>query len=337
MPIDPDEAAPPATEAPRSKLVNGGQTDFASGFFLKDGLMRGRFARLGPVVDLILERHDYPQPVGALLAEAMGLATVFSAALKYEGVFTLQVQGDGPVSLVMADLTSGGDLRAYARFDRDRVEAALTGMANAMERDGGKTGPVGLAGVLLGRGQFALSVEQGEGRDRYQGIVDLTGETLADSAQRYFRTSEQIDTVLKQTVWQPTEAHGWQVGVLMLQRMPAAGAGLSADDAEDAWETASVLADSLTAGEMVDRALTDAVVLNRLFHSEGLQVNPSRMIRAGCRCSESRIAEILGRFDRSEIEDMKEDGIITVTCQFCSKGYRFTDADLDRLFGDPAS
>ena len=155
--------------------------DLVQPFQIETFGLRGRLVRLGGALDTAFENHDYPLPVTALLGEIMALAAVLASGLKYDGVFTLQTQGDGPVTMTVANVTSNGDLRGYARVDED---------GQAMES---KDAPVPR---LLGTGHMAFTVDQGTDTERYQGITELTGDTVSDCARNYFRRSEQLDTAI---------------------------------------------------------------------------------------------------------------------------------------------
>jgi len=276
-------------------------------FTIEDGLVRGRLVRLGPALDSILDpRHNYPPAVATLLAEICALAAALAAMLKYDGVFTLQVQGDGPVPLVVADVTSEGRLRAMARFDAAR----LSGLA----ADASVT-------ALLGQGHLAFTVDQGAGTERYQGIVALEGTTLADAVGTYFRQSEQLDTALFTAVRPPADGLGWAAQVVMIQRLPP-GSGrapiLLAEEAEESWRRAEILLGSLTLDEMRDPDLMPEHLLYRLYHAESLHLFDPRPVVAGCRCSRERVVETLASLPADELPSLADaEGRITVTCEFC--------------------
>ena len=149
--------------------------------------LRGRIVRLGPAVDAILSGHDYPLPIAKLLGEAIVLTVMLGSALKFEGRFILQTQSDGPVSMLVADFTSPGNVRACARFDAARVAAAIAS---------GEAAP----GRLLGRGHLAMTIDQGPEMSRYQGLVPLEGGGLEEVAHEYFTRSEQIPTRVRLAV-----------------------------------------------------------------------------------------------------------------------------------------
>ena len=291
-------------------------------FQIERGGTRGRLVRLGPLIDTVLAQHDYPEPVALLLAEMLSLAAALARALKFDGVFTLQTKGDGPIRLMVADVTSGGDVRGYAQFDAARL-AALTASAGA-----GLSVP-----RLLGAGHLAFTVDQGEHTERYQGIVELTGATLVECIHHYFRQSEQLEAGIKLAV---SGERGWRAGVLMLQRLP--GEGLDDDgeegeleNADDGWRRALALMASATSAELTDPALAPNDLLYRLFHEDGVRVFTPLSLRAGCRCSRGRVEDMLRALPRDDVEHLKVEGLIDVTCEFCNRHYRFDDADLARF------
>lgn len=298
------------------------RTDLILPFQVAGGAVRGRLVRLGPAVETILAGHAYPAPVGRLLAETLALAAVLAGSLKYDGVFTLQAQGNGAISLLVADVTSGGDLRGYARFD----EAALATVS-------GDSVP-----ALLGTGYLAFTVDQGPQTERYQGIVELTGATLAACAKQYFSQSEQLDTeVMLVSRLEPSPA----AAALMVQRMPGSQPGspiMTADESMEAWRTATILLGSLTEAELLDTGLDAGQVPYRLFHGEGLQAWDAKALRASCRCSEAKIASALRSIPRAEIAALKDEhGKVSITCEFCRTAYAFDDEALERVYMPPTS
>ena len=297
-------------------------TDCIQPFELEVPALRGRLVRLGPLLETILARHNYPPPVAGLLGEMVALAAVLSSMLKFEGIFTLQTKGDGPVGLAVVDMTTDGQLRGYADFDAARL-ASIAKPSN---------GAAAAARDLLGEGYIAFTVDQGQHSERYQGIVDLRGETLAECLQHYFRQSEQLKTAVKLSAGLLDGA--WRAGGLLLQQMPdeAAGDTALANDEEDSWRRAVVLMASCTERELLDPALPDHDLLYRLFHDERVRVYNPRPLASGCRCSRARIERILRSLPREEVAEMKVEGEIIMTCQFCSTEYRFDEAALVRVY-----
>jgi molecular chaperone Hsp33 len=292
--------------------------DLIQPFRIDPFALRGRLVRLGPTIDRILSQHDYPEPVAAVLGEAITLAIVLAGALKYDGVFTLQTKSDGPVRLIVADVSTEGAVRGYAQYDRQRLPEYHPGNPSVPE--------------LIGSGYIAFTVDQGEHTERYQGIVELAGATLAEGAQHYFRQSEQIQAGIKLSVARAGENGAWRAGGLMLQRVPPEGGyKVIADDVEDGWRRAMVLMSTATPGELVDPELPPRRLLFRLFHEDGVRVFETHPLEARCRCSRERISRILRSFPQDDIDDMRQDPVTTVTCEFCNTSYEFTPDDLAPL------
>jgi molecular chaperone Hsp33 len=283
--------------------------DLVAAFQIEGEPVRGRIARLGAVVDDILSRHAYPEPVANLLGEACALAALVGASLKFDGRLILQAQGDGPVAFVVADYDASGALRGYCRFDKDRVRAASAGFA----RPGAKT--------LLGHGVFVMTLDQGPDTERYQGVTPIEGETLALCAEHYFAQSEQTPTRIRLAVGQVQTgaAPSWRAGGLILQN-------IAEDDARgptlDAWETAQALLATLGEDELIDPLVAPDRLLYRLFHETGVRMFEPKALRAFCRCSQERITDVIASFSPAERAGMVEaDGKIRVTCEYCSRGY----------------
>ncbi|ASG21561.1 Hsp33 family molecular chaperone HslO [Nitrospirillum viridazoti] len=300
--------------------------DVVQPFQLDRSNLRGRMVRLGPVLDEILGRHAYPGPVAQMLAETITLATTLAAALKYEGVFTLQTKGDGPINLMVADVTSAGAVRGYAQFDEDALKAALAGEV--------ETAPVP---ALLGKGYLAFTVDQGEHTQRYQGIVGLDGDRMDDCVRHYFTQSEQLATGIVVHAGRSDEGK-WGGGAIMLQALPDEDAGSVASDAkpsdlEDDWRRAMALLSTVTPAEVLDPALPVNDVLFRLFHEEEVRAYDSHGLAAQCRCSRERVVTVLRSLPREEVAELKVDGAVDVGCEFCSTHYRFDDAELEAVYG----
>jgi len=296
--------------------------DLVQPFQIEPFALRGRLVRLGPAIDRILSQHAYPELVAAMLGEAITLAVLLAGALKYDGIFTLQTKGDGPIRMIVADVSTDGAVRGYAQYDQKKLDAVtvagdMTGLSVPR---------------LLGAGYIAFTVDQGEETDRYQGIVELAGATLADCAQHYFRQSEQIQAGIKLTVGRTGPGAGWRAGGLMLQRVPPEGGyGVIADDVEDGWRRSMVLMSSATPEELVNPDLTPHRLLFRLFHEDGVRVYDTHPLEARCRCSRERIETILRAFPADELDDMQKERVTTVTCEFCSRRYTFDADEISRL------
>lgn len=281
-------------------------------FQLEQSNLRGRILRLGSVIDDLLQRHDYPAQVLQLTGEAAAMALMLSSMLKYDGIFTLQIQGDGPVDMVVADITDHGNIRACARYKKDEE---IPELSNPM--------------LLMGKGYLAFTVDQGPDTDKYQGIVALSGKTLQDSIQHYFAQSEQITTGLRYLLARGDDGR-WRAGGIMLQRLPEAKGGDRGEAHEDDWRRAMVLLQSCTDQELLDPELSQNDLLFRLFHEEGVRVFDPVPVRDQCRCSAERAENILRMVSAAERADMTIEGKLVVTCEFCNRAYGFDAEALEQ-------
>ncbi|MAS86425.1 MAG: molecular chaperone Hsp33 [Micavibrio sp.] len=303
--------------------------DVVQPFQLESSSLRGRLVRLGPVLDDILGAHDYPLIVSKLVAETTTLALLLSSMLKYEGVFTLQMSSDGPVTMVVADVTTQGHVRACATFSEERL-LALKKKEPSFEQ-------------LVGKGYLAFTVDQGENTERYQGIVSLEGESLLESIEHYFAQSEQIGTGLKMAIGMPpnNKKSGWRAGAIMLQHLPEHGEHLDkadrktidfkedSQDMEEDWQRANILLETCTAEEFLSPSLDGNNLLMRLFHEEGVRVFTPLAIQKKCRCSLERSESVILALSEEELRNAaKEDKMIHMTCEFCSQTYDFA---LDKI------
>ena len=297
----------------------GQSDDIILPFRLEDADVRGRLVRLGPALESILSAHDYPAEVATLLGEALTLAAVMAGTFKFEGRYTLQTSSDGPVSLMIADFSTNGDMRGYAVYDSEALTTADDGKANsaAVPR-------------LLGNGLLAFTVDQGADMESYQGVVRLEGATLADCAHEYLRQSAQLEAAVRLDVGQ-TE-NGWRASAIMLEQLAGAPQeGRSVDDAEDIWRRAVALLSSAKVPEMLDIDLAGGSLLYRLFNEDGVRVFESAALQAKCRCSRARMINVLTSFDPAELAEMIVDSRITSSCQFCNAEYVFTPSELAEL------
>ena len=291
-------------------------------FHIDNGAFRGRLVRMNEVINTILNKHKYPLPVSAVLAEAVVLAAMLASNLKYKGLFTLQTQSNGPVSLLVVDVTSEGKIRAYARFDEQRLVHS-----QQLRKTDGQIEP---APHLMGEGHLAFTVDQGPDTELYQGVVDLQGKTMSELALRYFKQSEQIDTWLQLYLKAPEgDSQSWQAAGLMLQKLPEIGGKIQdGDDLTAQWEEAIVFAESLREDEIFDAELSSAELLHRLFHANNLVISKSIDYSFGCRCSREKLLNTLSGFSPEEIESMVEKNKITAECSFCSEKYSFDKGEV---------
>ncbi len=309
------------------KEERGPRDNFVKTFQLEETNLRGRVVKLGSVLSDIIETHNYPKPVAHLVAESATLALLLSSMLKYEGIFTLQTSGDGPIGMIVSDVTSAGEVRACASFDGDRVEKARAQLEALKTPESGQN----QLAQYLGKGYIAFTVDQGAETERYQGIVELKGASLIDCVQHYFAQSEQIGTGIKMAAGL-REGH-WRGGGIMLQRMPEEGGekiSNSIEWDEDGWRRSMILLDTCTEDEMLDGGLTVDELLTRLFHEEGVRVFEPQKITKGCRCDLERVEGILCRMPADDREYMAVEGKITMHCEFCSYDFVFDAAELER-------
>ncbi|MEQ8391093.1 MAG: Hsp33 family molecular chaperone HslO [Thalassospira sp.] len=303
--------------------------DFCQPFTLDHSNIRGRFTRLGPTVQTIIGQHSYPLLANHLLAEIIGLAVLLSSALKYEGLFTLQTSSDGPISMLVVDVDSDGNIRACLRVDEERLNAMIAA------EEGGEEALRGQVHKLMGSGHIAFTVDQGDEHERYQGIVSLEGETLSECAESYFRQSEQLETNFKLEVHRGDAGTDWWVGGLFLQRMPVSASGDAAtpEEAEkvsEDWNRSTILMSSATETELVDISLSAHDLIWRLFHDEEPRVYEQAALQFKCRCSRHKIEGALASYPLEELLAMREadTGEVGVSCQFCNTRYGFNEADL---------
>ncbi|MBD8686020.1 MULTISPECIES: Hsp33 family molecular chaperone [unclassified Rhizobium] len=299
--------------------------------------VRGRAVQVGPLLNAILDRHEYPPVVARLLAEAVVLTALIGTSLKFSGKLTVQTKSDGPVDLLVADFTAPQNMRAYARFDEERLAQATAE---------GKTSPE----QLLGAGILAFTIDQGVGMQPYQGIVPLDGSTLEEIAGVYFRQSEQLPTRVRLGVAELFDRdeegkprHGWRAGGLIAQFLPQAPERLRQRDlhggdgdenivdyaVDDAWNEAVALIDTVDTDELTDPQVPAEKLLYRLFHEQGVRVYDPQLILDRCNCSRDKIKGVLSGFSADEIRDSQEDGVISVTCEFCSTTYRYQVDELE--------
>ena len=319
-----------------------GEFDFAGDDhvvpFQIEGLdARGRAVQLGGMLDSILGRHDYPEPVARLLAETIVLTVLLGTSLKFDGKLIVQTQTDGPVDLLVADFASPDSVRAYARYDEKALAEAVAG--NRLEPQD-----------LLGKGILAFTIDQGPYMQRYQGIVELDGASLEEIATAYFRQSEQIPTKVRLGVAELYERgrdgaeHHWRAGGLVIQFLPEVpermrqgdlpggdlpeGAEVPEFEEDDLWTEAKMLVETIDTDELTDPRVGSERLLYRLFHERGVRVFDPVPVLDKCSCSREKIKAVLDNFSAEEIAESIEDGRISVTCEFCSAEYEFLPSEV---------
>jgi molecular chaperone Hsp33 len=279
--------------------------------------VRGRMVRLCDAAAPLMIEGRYPDAVRALALDTLALTALLASTLKYEGVFSLQIQGDGPISLLVADATSEGELRAYAKYN-----------AEALDEIGAAAGDP--PAKLIGTGHMAFTVDQGPDTERYQGITELAGATLAECASAYFRQSEQLDTAIIGARVKTQGPGRVAAAALLVQRLPAKEH--DEDEASEAWREAAVLAGTASEAELLDAAVAPEELLYRLYHESGIRTFEPQPLRFACRCSRDRVSRTLASFPKDEIETFRVDGEVVVTCEFCGTEYAFDDPALEAVF-----
>ncbi|MBV9568630.1 MAG: Hsp33 family molecular chaperone, partial [Hyphomicrobiales bacterium] len=296
-------------------------------------------------IDAVIGRHAYPTSVSRLLAEASALTVLLGASLKIAGRFQLQTKTDGPVSMIVVDFRSPDSFRAYARFDEKKIAA----LPKEKQSSGG----------LIGTGHLALTIDPAEAdRARYQGLVALEGQSLEEAAHHYFAQSEQIPTRVRLAAGELYVPGGnagegangagksWAAGGLLVQFLPKASErrrvrDLPGGDAppsyekappakeDDAWTEARMLTDTIEDHELIDPLLSAERLLVRLFHERGVRAFEPTRLKESCQCSHERIISMLRSFSEADRREMiADDGLITVTCEFCSARYRVTPGEI---------
>ncbi len=301
--------------------------------------IRGRVARLDGVLSGILAQHDYPNSVEALVAEMALLTALIGQSIKLRWKLSLQVQTNGPVRMIATDYYGAeqegqpGKIRAYASYDEDRVE------------------PDGVPFAQLGKGYFAVLIDQGQGMKPYQGITPLAGTSISNAAEAYFAQSEQLPTRFELTFGKSTQPGGkesWRAGGVMIQHMPkaspfASGEGGSGDagllvakdlvqgDDSDNWNRVNILLDSVEELELIGPTVSSTNLLLRLFHEEIPRVFDPQPIAFGCTCTEDRVRQSLSIYSAKDLTHMTTDeGRITADCQFCGAHYDLDPATVGK-------
>jgi molecular chaperone Hsp33 len=270
-------------------------------FLFENADIRGDIVHLDATWQAVLERHDYPLPVRDLLGEMMVAAVLLTATLKYKGRLIMQIQGDGPVSLMVVECTSDRTLRGVAH-SQPAVEA-------------------GNLHGLVGAGRLAITLEPEHSKERYQSIVELTGETLADALENYLEVSEQLETHF----WLSVDNN--RAGGLLVQKLPET----DKQHDKDAWNRVEQLASTVTPSELLN--LDAGEIIHRLFHEEDVRVFESDPVCFRCTCSRDRVGNMLRTLGRKEVDSIIEDeGLIQVACEFCNHKYEFDAIDCEQLF-----
>jgi molecular chaperone Hsp33 len=289
-------------------------------FMFEQYPIRGHLVHLDTAWAALIEHREYPAPIRDTLGEAVAASLLLAATVKFEGVLSLQLQGDGPVHLVLAQCTGGLGVRGLARYREGAYRSESPGI---------DAGPPRIVD-LIGAGNITVTLETDDGAQRYQGIVPITGGRLAESLQVYFENSEQLPTRL----WLHADALG--VSGMLLQKLPVADStpGAEAVDAaavEDAWRRVRLIGETLTPEEL--RTLADADILHRLFNEDDVRLFEAAPVYFRCRCSRERVSRMLQSLGDAETRSvLAERGEVEVRCDFCNRAYVFDAVDVAQLF-----
>lgn len=275
-------------------------TDSLQRFIFEGVPVRGEIVHLDATWRAVLERHDYPEPLRAVLGELMAAAALLSATLKFDGSLILQMQGSGAVKLIVVECTSEQTMRATAKWDGEPIGASFR--------------------ELVGDGRFVITIAPNDGKQTYQGIVELAGDSVSQVLEHYMATSEQLETRL----W--LGADGIQAAGMLLQRVPGPEGG----DA-DAWNRAVTLGGTVTDRELL--TLPAPQIIRRLFHEEDVRVFDARVVSFRCSCSRERVVNMLRLLGHAEVRSIvAEHGQVDVSCEFCNKRYALDAVDAEQIF-----
>lgn len=286
-------------------------------FQIGDTAVRGRIVRMSGSIDQILSAHPFNDQISRLVGEAAVVVTLMGAALKFDGKLIFQVQGDGPISMVVSDYHANGSLRATASIrDTQNLHEAQNTLA-----------------AMIGTGHVAMTVDQGPDMERYQGVTPLEGKNFEDAVVAYFKQSEQLPTAVRLAVGKIQKPGGraqWRAGGIIAQFVPGEGgnrergeATLMADNDRETWNRAEAFLSTTQADELLDPNLSAEDLLYRLFHEDGVRVFDPKPVSAECGCNVGKITAVLSRYDEESLSEMLEDGVIKVSCDFCRTEYFF--------------
>ena len=280
-------------------------------FMVDSSGLHGRLVRLGSVIDDILNRHPIDDKARALLGEFMIMGAGMATSLKFEGLFTLQTSSDGVIPMMVADLTTDGKIRGYAQIKGD--------ISTLSE----KTLP-----HMLGKGYAAFTVDQGADMERYQGIIELFGDTLSDTLKHYYEQSQQVEGTFK--IACAKTATGWRAGAILVQRLASETSKRDVETESENWRRCSAFVESLSDAEILDVNMTADKILFNLFHEEGVRLYDPQPLLDECRCDGDRIFSSLSQMSDDDLNYAAVDGVIETTCDFCQKSRKFTLDELQK-------
>lgn len=275
-------------------------SDSLQRFLLEGTPVRGEIVRLDATWRAVLERRDYPEPLERLLGEMMAAGALLSATLKFDGALIMQMQGEGPVRLLVVEVTSKHTLRATAKWDGDIDSGGIR--------------------TLLGNGKFVITIAPESGKQAYQGVVSLDGDTVSEVLEHYMTTSEQVDTRL----WLASDKN--KAGGMLLQRLPE-----HPEYDEDAWNRATTIGETITKQELLTLPARD--IIHRLYHQEDIRLFEERPTAFRCSCTRERVTAMLRLLGREEVQSiLAEREHVEVGCEFCGRQYMFDAVDAVQVF-----
>ncbi|MEW5903081.1 MAG: Hsp33 family molecular chaperone HslO [Pseudomonadota bacterium] len=277
--------------------------DSLSRFLFEHLPIRGETVRLKAVWQSVIQRHDYPPVLRDLMGELCAAAVLLAATLKLKGAMVLQIHGKGAVKLLVVECSGDLELRATAKWEGELTHGSLQD--------------------LVGDGRFVITLDPKDGKQAYQGIVPLEGDSIADILQSYMTRSEQLETRL----W--LAADGESAGGMLLQKLPERGESPDAD----AWNRVTQLGDTLKPQELLN--LPAGELLHRLYHEEDIRLFDAQDVSFRCTCSRDNVANMLRMIGRDEVDGvLAERGEVEVHCEFCNERYVFDSVDVDAVFSD---
>lgn len=291
--------------------------DFAATFQIAGRPIRGRAVRMdAKSLAPILARHDYPDDLAAILGEAVMLACLVGASLKFEGKILVQAEGDGPVTMLVGEYNTNGNVRGYARYNAEgwaNLKRVNKGGEPHMPQLFGRTGRLGL-----------ILVQDNPDIQPYQGIVPLNKASLSQCAEDYFFMSEQVPSRIRLAIEKTPD--GWTAGGMLIQRIAGDDAR---GDTDEGWREAEALFNTLSDGELTDTGLPMQDLLYRLFHEQGVSLEGAIPLADQCTCNQERLTATLRQMPDESLRDLVEpDGTLSIDCQFCARHYTIGIAEV---------
>ncbi len=290
------------------------QRDSLVRFLFEQAPLRGEVVHLDRCWQNTISERNYPKPIQKLLGEMMAASALLASTLKFKGSLTLQIQGDGPVSLMLMEATFEKTLRGLAQISEANAAKISNDDSDYKLKE------------IIGDGLLVITIDPGQGDKRYQGIVEITGDSLAECLEHYMATSQQLETRL----WLAADEK--QCGGMLLQKIPIDMQG----EALEIWDRAVMLASTIKQNELLELPADE--ILHRLFHEEELQVFEAESMKFFCRCSREKVSTVLKNLGQDEIQKIiKEENFIDIDCEFCGQHYKFDAIDAQQIFSDESN